>query len=89
MRADDKDKFLQAMEEEIENMIGKDIFEVVPRSRVSTYQKVLRVVWSHRRKTKPTGKVYRHRSRLCADCSRQPYGIDYNETYSPVVQWST
>ena len=89
IKADDKDKFLQAMEEEVENMIEKDIFEVVPRSRVSTYQKVLRAVWLHRRKTKPTGKVYRHRSRLCADGSRQTYGIDYNETYSPVVQWST
>eukprot|EP00957_Ditylum_brightwellii_P016610 1248623-Ditylum_brightwellii.AAC.1 len=27
MKADDKDKFLQVMEEEVENMIEKDIFE--------------------------------------------------------------
>eukprot|EP00957_Ditylum_brightwellii_P155651 11848780-Ditylum_brightwellii.AAC.1 len=40
-------------------------------------------------KTKPTGEVYRHRSRIRADGSKQQYGIDFNKTYSPVVQWST
>eukprot|EP00957_Ditylum_brightwellii_P069853 5304744-Ditylum_brightwellii.AAC.1 len=89
MNAEDCELFIQAMEEEIERMVDKYIFEVVPRSCVSTYQKVLRAVWSHRRNTKPTGEVYRHRSRVCADGSKQQYGIDFHETYSPVVQWST
>ena len=65
------------------------IFEIVPKSKVPIYQKVLCAIWSHRHKTKPTGKVYCHRSQVCADGSRQTAGIDYNETYSPVVQWST
>eukprot|EP00957_Ditylum_brightwellii_P142053 10822774-Ditylum_brightwellii.AAC.1 len=69
-------------------MIEKGIFEIVPRCQVPTYQKVLRAAWSHRHKTKPTGEVYRHRSHVCADGSRQTAGSDYNETYSPVVQWS-
>eukprot|EP00957_Ditylum_brightwellii_P008120 615863-Ditylum_brightwellii.AAC.1 len=77
------------MEEEIERIIEKVIFEIVPRSQVPTYQKVLCSVWSHRRKTKHTGEVYHHRSRACADGSRQTAGIDYNETHSPAVQWST
>ena len=46
-------------------------------------------MWSHRRKTTPSGEVYRYRSRLCVDGSQQQEGIDYNETYSPVVQWPT
>ena len=33
--------------------------------------------------------MYRHRSRLCVDGSRQQEGKDYNNTYSPVVNWST
>ena len=28
-------------------------------------------------------------SRLCADGSTHTYGIDYNETYPPVVMWYT
>eukprot|EP00957_Ditylum_brightwellii_P010575 800833-Ditylum_brightwellii.AAC.1 len=54
MKAEDCELFIQAMEEEIEKMIDKNMFEVVPRSHVLTYQKVLRAVWSHRQKTKPT-----------------------------------
>eukprot|EP00957_Ditylum_brightwellii_P006550 496542-Ditylum_brightwellii.AAC.1 len=89
MKAEDHELFIQAMEEEIKRMIDKDIFEVVPCSCVPTYQKVLRAVWSHRQKTKPTDEVYRHRSRICVDGSKQQYCIDFHETYSPVAQWST
>eukprot|EP00957_Ditylum_brightwellii_P098447 7500527-Ditylum_brightwellii.AAC.1 len=44
MKAEDHEIFIQAMEEKIKRIIDKDIFEVVPCSRVSTYQKVLRAV---------------------------------------------
>eukprot|EP00957_Ditylum_brightwellii_P166946 12708577-Ditylum_brightwellii.AAC.1 len=44
MKSDGKDQFHKAMEEEIERMIEKEIFEVVPGSRVPSYQKVLRAV---------------------------------------------
>eukprot|EP00957_Ditylum_brightwellii_P073488 5584627-Ditylum_brightwellii.AAC.1 len=63
MKADDKEQFLSAMGEEIEKMIEKGIFEIVPRSQVPTYQKVLHAIWSHRCKATPTGEVYRHRLR--------------------------
>eukprot|EP00957_Ditylum_brightwellii_P067042 5089097-Ditylum_brightwellii.AAC.1 len=89
MKSDDKEQFHKTMEEEIERMIEKEIFEIVPRTQVPSYQKVLQDVWSHRRKTKPTGEIYCHRSRICANGSQQTFGIDYNEIYSPAVQWST
>eukprot|EP00957_Ditylum_brightwellii_P208608 15358212-Ditylum_brightwellii.AAC.2 len=89
MKSHDKDKFMATMEEEIQCMIKTDAFEVAPCSVIPNNQCVLRVVWSHRRKQKPTGKIYQHCSHVCADSSRQQYRIDYNETYSPVVQWST
>eukprot|EP00957_Ditylum_brightwellii_P019990 1509210-Ditylum_brightwellii.AAC.1 len=44
MKAEDCELFIQAMEEDIERMIDKDIFEVVPCSHVPTYQSVLRTV---------------------------------------------
>eukprot|EP00957_Ditylum_brightwellii_P107672 8214111-Ditylum_brightwellii.AAC.1 len=77
------------MEDEVQRMTQKENFEVVPRSRVPAYQKVLLAIWSYRRKTKPTGEIHRHCSQLCADRSTQTYGIDYNKTYYPAVQWST
>eukprot|EP00957_Ditylum_brightwellii_P054076 4096208-Ditylum_brightwellii.AAC.1 len=39
MKSDDKDHFHKAMEEKIERMIEKEIFEVVPSSQVPSYQK--------------------------------------------------
>eukprot|EP00957_Ditylum_brightwellii_P161593 12303112-Ditylum_brightwellii.AAC.1 len=41
------------------------------------------------KKNKPTGEIYHHRSRIRANGHQQTYGIDYDETYSPVIKWST
>eukprot|EP00957_Ditylum_brightwellii_P014969 1128635-Ditylum_brightwellii.AAC.1 len=48
MKADDKEQFLSAMEEEIERMIEKGIFKIVPRSQVSIYQKVKSTTKGHK-----------------------------------------
>ena len=88
-KADDWKHFQEAMKEEIERMIKNKLFKLTARSTVPMGQRILRAVWSHRRKTTPDGKIYRHRSRMCVDGSQQQHGIDYHETYSPVVAWST
>eukprot|EP00957_Ditylum_brightwellii_P192169 14628441-Ditylum_brightwellii.AAC.1 len=44
MKVKDRELFIQAMEEEIERMVENNIFEVVPHSSVSTYQKVQRAL---------------------------------------------
>ena len=89
MKASDVESFREAMDDEVKRMIENKIFKEVPRSSVPMGQRILRAVWSHRRKTTPDGQIYRHRSRLCTDGSQQQYGIDYTETYSPVVSWTT
>ena len=77
------------MEAEMDRFIAKDSFEIVHRHSIPREQRILNAVWTFRRKTTPTGQVYRHRSRLCVDGSRQQQGIDYTKSYSPVVSWST
>ena len=77
------------MAEELDKMWENKIYEIIKKEDVREGHSILRSVWSHRRKTTPDGNIYRHRSRLCADGSTQKYGLDYNETYSPVVMWST
>ena len=88
-KAQDFDKFQIAMQEEIARMIKNEIFEEIPRHLMDKTKTILRAVWSHRRKTTPAGEIYRHRSRLCVDGSQQKEGIDYTETYSPVISWTT
>ena len=90
MKADVVHLFRYAMEEEVTRMIENNIFEEVNRNTVPLTQNFLRAaVWSHQKKTTPAGVVYRHCSRLCVDGSQQTAGIDYHETYSPVVAWTT
>jgi hypothetical protein len=54
-----------------------------PRARL------LNAIWSYKRKRSPTGVLVKYNSRLCTDGSQQRFGIDYSDTYAPVVAWST
>jgi len=89
MKADDNDQFLVSMKEEIDNLLKNQIYEVVPIDTVPRNKTILDAVWSHRRKQKPDGTVYRHRSRICANGKQQVKGHDFQETFSPVVSWTT
>ena len=44
-------------------------------------------IWSFKRKRFPDGRIMKHKSRLCAHGGMQQWGIDYWETYAPVVNW--
>ena len=85
----DKEAFEESMNEEMVKFFDNGIYEIFKKSTVPELKSILRAVWSHRRKTTPDGKVYRYRSRTCADGSTQKHGRDYTDTYSPVVMWST
>ena len=73
----------------MESLYKNNNYSIVPISSVPKEKTILEAVWSHLRKTTLSGEVYRHRSRICANGKRQVHGIDYEETFSPVVSWST
>ena len=63
---------------------------MVPRSEVPKGHKVMRGVWSMKRKRRvATGEVYKWKARMCIDGSSQEKGVNYWDTYSPVVGWET
>ena len=88
-KADDFAQFQAAMKDKVQRMLKNEIFEEVFRDTVPPQQRVLRSVWSHRCKTTLSGEVYRYHSCLCVDGSQQQFGIDFTDTYSPVVSWTT
>ena len=59
------------------------------RSIVSQEKNILRSLWRHIQNTTASGDIYYHIFRLFADGSTQKYGIDFIDTYSPVIMWST
>ena len=53
MKANNKQSFREAMDDEVKRMIENKILTEVPRNTVPTGQCILRAVWSHCRKTTP------------------------------------
>jgi hypothetical protein len=62
----------------------------VPRSSVPEGAPVLPSVWAMKRKRRiGTRDVYKWKSRLNVDGSKQVAGPDYRQTYAPVASWSS
>jgi len=55
----------------------------------SKWHTILNVIWSYHHKCCPNGNLYKYKSCICVDGSQQCFGIDYWDTYAPVIQWST
>jgi len=83
----DKEFFERAMEKEVHGLDSNDVWDLVPRSSVPSNQKILRGIWSFRIKKKPPKYEKTYKARICADGSKQIEGINYTETYAPVVKW--
>ena len=44
-------------------------------------------IWSFKRNRFPDGRILKHKARLCAHGGMQKWGINYWDTYAPVVNW--
>ena len=49
----------------------------------------LMMIWSFKRKRDPEGKVIKYKARLCCHGGQQQWGVNYWDTYAPVVSWSS
>ena len=74
------------MKLEVDTLVGQWTWESVPRTKGMN---VLKSTWAFKLKRLPDGTAYRHKARFCARGDLQKEGIDFFETYAPVVQWST
>jgi hypothetical protein len=89
--ASDWGDFLIAMAKEMDDHQKRKHMRVVRKDSIKDLSKVdiLMGVWSFKRKRTPTGELIKHKARLCAHGGQQRYGVSYEETYSPVVNWFT
>ncbi|GJY21687.1 retrovirus-related pol polyprotein from transposon TNT 1-94 [Tanacetum coccineum] len=74
------DSWIVAMQEELNQFIANDVWELVPQPRNMT---IIGTKWVFRNKLHENGIVSRNKARLVAQGYNQQEGIDYDETYAP------
>jgi Reverse transcriptase (RNA-dependent DNA polymerase) len=89
MKQPDAQKFLEAALDEIRTHEVNKHWEVIPIDQLPSGTPVLDPVWSMKRKRRlRNNEVYKHKARLNIHGGQQEYGVNYWETYAPVVTWA-
>ena len=90
MSSPDREGFIDAMHKEINQLEDFGAWDVVPRSKaLKAHSRILAVTWVFKRKRYPDGSVKKLKARICVRGDQQVQDVDYFDTFSPVVQWST
>lgn len=88
MKQPDSHQFVEAVVKEVNGHVDNQNFKLVKRSEVPEGEPIQQSVWAMRRKRNlTTGEIVKHKARLNLHGGMQEYGVNYYETYSPVVTW--
>ena len=86
MNGEHAEEYIKAMQLEITTLVQQRTWTTVPRTAKLN---VLKSTWAFKLKRLPDGTPYRFKARFCARGDLQREGVDFFDTYAPVVQWST
>ena len=81
-----REEYWEAACKEVETLESMDAWEVVDRT---PEMNVIDSIWAFRLKRFPDGMIKKFKARFCARGDQQLAGVDFFETYAPVVQWTT
>ena len=88
LKQPDAPEFVKAVVKEMNDHIEAKHWQVVKRSEVPPDQDVIPAVWAMRRKRDiTTNEITKYKARLNINGGKQVYGLNYYETYAPVVTW--
>ncbi|GJR42713.1 retrovirus-related pol polyprotein from transposon TNT 1-94 [Tanacetum coccineum] len=77
------ESWIIAMQEELNQFVANDVWELVPQPKNMT---IIGTKWVYRNKLDENDVVSRNKARLVAQGYNQQEGIDYDETYAPVAR---
>jgi hypothetical protein len=86
MNGEYAEQYIQAMQLEVSTLIQQRTWSMIPRTPDLN---VLKGTWVFKLKRLPDGSPSRFKARYCARGDLQQEGVDFFDTYAPVVQWST
>jgi hypothetical protein len=90
LKQPDAKEFVQAVIKEVNGHMDSNNWTLQKQSNVPKDVQIVPSVWSLRRKCDlTTNKVKSHKARLNLHGGNQVYGMNYFETYAPVVTWFT
>ncbi|OWZ16541.1 LOW QUALITY PROTEIN: Retrovirus-related Gag-pol Polyprotein [Phytophthora megakarya] len=84
LRSPDVDQWKKALETEYAELMRNNTWELVERPKG---KKILTSRWVFVRKQNAKGEVVRHRARLTIKGCQQEFGVNYWETYAPMVSF--
>jgi hypothetical protein len=87
--APNRSDFEKDMIREITDFFDNKCVAIVPASEIPPNEKPLQAIWSFRRKRAPDWTITKCRSCLCPHGGQQVEGLNFWDTYAPVVSWRT
>ena len=86
INSDESEKWVAAMSDEIDSLNQYSVWELV---KLPEGRKAIGCKWVFKVKMDADGNVNRFKARLVAQGFNQRHGVDYDETFSPVVRFES
>ena len=86
MNGPNRDGFMDACRRELKTLVKMGVWEVVKRQ---PWMNVLPSSWAFKIKRFPDGLVRKLKARFVAGGHKQIHGVDFFDTFAPVVNWAT